>query len=235
MANPFTLLHKSRKGFYLVSPFLGFFFFLITVSVGMVMITENNQMIETSKSTVSQQISFVAYAIQADAFDVFLQNYLQANIDSYEVGNPDEGAIKTQIEDTIGTAMNLELKNTYEALYHNAFKMDCNTTSTAYSGIYIRMNSMGVDILGSGRIFSINPDNGKPETAILPYVSRYGLTCRITEPPAIASTIFLNRWYYINADCICCQCLGFSACDIPQQYYGERPVCPFCPATCTTP
>jgi len=212
---------SSRKGFYLVSPFLGFFFFLIAMSMTMVVVSENDQQISSAKASETHSLVFTTYAIQADAFDVFFQNYLQGVLDNYEVGNSQ--AIRTEIETQVKSAMSTDLDQTYTDVYENAFGIDCAASGTAYSLVILKFNSMGVDVLGTGRIF-----DSDQVTALWPYVSRYYLSCSVDEPPLDVSTDFRSRWYYLDANCICCQELGYPACNLQQPATKVRPSCPFC-------
>ncbi len=212
----------SKKGFYLVSPMLGFFLFLITVSMTMVVVTENNQRLETAKVSGTHNLVFTTYAIQADSFDVFFQNYLQVVLDNYQVGGPTSDAIRTEITNQVKSVMAIELNSTYIDIYKNAFHIDCDTNKAIHSLVILKFNSMGVDVLGTGRIFDTNQ-----VTALWPYVSKYYLSCAVDEPPLDVTTDFSSRWYYLDANCICCQELGYAACNLEAPAANMRE-CPYC-------
>lgn len=193
---------KSRKGFYLVSPFLGFFFFLITVGIAAFFISENDQQIDTAKAGEGQILAFISYTIQADVFDVYFQNYLQSVLDSYNVGESNV-ALRTYVENKTRGALAQDLDATYRTIYESAFDVDCETQDTAYSLISITFTGeRKLDILGLGSLKLFSPDG---KTAIWPLISKYSLTCSMDEPPASTSLEFRSRWYYFDAGCICCQ------------------------------
>jgi hypothetical protein len=199
---------KSKKGFYLVSPFLGTFFFLITVSIAALFMTENAQQVETAKAGGGNELIFISYTIQADAFDVYLQNYLQQILDTYVVGGSDP--IVTQITNVVTTELSTDLRNTYQAVYQNAFEIHCDVVDKAWSKVIVTFNGQrGAKVLNC-------PDPFCPpqKTAIWPYASRYALECEIEEPPIEAGISFKSRWYYLNGSNICEQapnaCIGHS-------------------------
>ena len=195
---------RSKKGFYLVSPFLGFFFFIIAVNVGLTIFTENNQRIETAKGAAEHDLVFITYSIQSDAFDVYFQNYLQGVLDDHIIA-PTSVAIRTQIIDSVRGALANDINATYSELYQKAFNISCNSVDRAHSTVILRFTGSGADVLGTGKQFGINPVSGRPETAIFPYASRYGLFCEFDEPPMTVTADFTSRWYYLDATNICTQ------------------------------
>jgi len=215
---------KNKKGFYLVSPFLGFFFFLITVSIASFFITENSQQIDTAKAGGGNELIFISYAIQADAFDVYIQNFLQELLNTHDVYNG--AAIRTEIRDKTQSTLSSELKDTYEELYLSAFGLDCNHIERAWSGVFVKFNGQGgVNILATNQPF--NSDGVTSETAIWPHASRYGLQCISDEPPMSITTDFSSRWYYLDAKCICCQTP--TACNPSMTTYpGDTTGCSYC-------
>ena len=82
----FKKARRSRAGFYLVSPLLGIFFFLITLALSGFYMSENSQQIDTARAGAEHELAFISAAIAADAFDVFFQNYLQRALDTHKVG-----------------------------------------------------------------------------------------------------------------------------------------------------
>lgn len=197
---------KSKKGFYLVSPFLGTFFFLITVSIAALFMTEDAQQLETAKAGGGNDLVFTSFTIQADAFDVYFQNYLQQVLNDYVVGS--DVAFHTKLVDEIKNSLSSELGNTYTNLYRNAFGIDCEVNGTAWSYISVSLNNqVGVDIVGCGEAFCPNQ-----KTAIWPYISRYSLRCSIDEPPVETWINFRSRWYYLDGSNICRQ--APNACDL---------------------
>jgi hypothetical protein len=197
---------RSRKGFYLVSPLLGIFFFLIAMGIAAFLVTENNQQIDTAKASDEHPIVFTSYALQSDVFDVYFQNYLQFLLDTYVVGSENSDALKTSIQDAVADAMATELRPTYTVIYEKEYNVTCTSEETGFSAIIMKINdpSVNLDILNSGRRFG-NAQNGRPETAIWPYPSRYYLACEADEPPLDIETQFKSRWYYLDVSCICCQ------------------------------
>ncbi len=214
---------RSRAGFYLVSPLLGFFFFIISVALVSFYVSENNQWIETARAGSEHELAFISAAISADAFDVFFQNYLQEVLDNHKVG--ERIPIRTQLRNEIRTAISRELEGTYKGIYEQVFNVDCETTEAAYSAIYIRFNGEGgVDVLGSGMMQPFTP---RMETAIWPYISHYGLKCKTKDPPIESGTQFSSRWYYLEADCICCQAPNACSLNPADPPPPTRP-CPHC-------
>jgi hypothetical protein len=212
---------RSRKGFYLVSPFLGFFFFMISVSIVAFFVTENNQQIDTAKAGIEHDLVFTSYTIQADAFDVYFQNYLQGVLDSYVVGGGST-PVYEQITQSATNVLSVELRDTYQQLYQSAFDIDCDTLERAYSSVILTFNGQrGTDILDPCE----DPFCPMQVTAMWPYASRYGLGCSQDEPPIDIQIDFKSRWYYLDAECICCQ--QPLACTLPgnQQDFGSCPKC----------
>jgi len=206
-------LLRSKKGFYIISPFLGFFFFLITVSTASIFLAENNQQIETARGGESQSVIFISHAIQADAVEVFLQNYLQHELDTYEV-SADSEALTTLLEKKVGLAVSGEMQATYLGIYANAFSTNCSTAEKAWSFFHLKFNGYGIEVFGTNKEFNVNPYTGIGQlTAVRPYLSQYGLRCLKIEPP-INATIDLRveRPILLDANCICCQTNGFGAC-----------------------
>jgi hypothetical protein len=194
---------NSKKGFYIVSPLLGTFFFLITVTFSSFYVTENNQMIDLSRAGAENALIFTSYTIQADAFDVYLQNYLQQVLDNYVVGASDP--VVTEVTNEVIATMALNLGYTYEELYRNAFNVDCRTMDKAWSSVIMTFNGQrGIDLLGCNNPFCTD-SYGKGKTAIWPYASRYALRCAVDEPPITVEIDFQSRWYYLDADNICDQ------------------------------
>jgi len=220
-------IFSSRKGFYLVSPFLGFFFFLVAMSVTLTIVTENNQRIDTAKAGATSNILFTSNAMQVDTFDVYFQNYLQAMLDRHELNN--SPAVKTYLWNESLNALESDLNRTYYEVYRKAFDISCTVDSTMYSGVFLSFNlDSRHDIIGSGRIFGQDPITKKLVTAAWPYISRYQLVCTLQEPP-ITSAIDLNgRWYYLNATCICCQKLAADACGGGDLDDFIDDACPYC-------
>lgn len=211
MAPRLKALSRSSKGFYLVSPFLGFFFFLIAVSMTMVVVSENNQQTSIARASETHRLVFDMYAIQADAFDVYFQNFLQKELDNYTVGDPNELAIRTELEEKTKSAMAGELGETYKRIYNQTFSITCNTSRAAWSLVILKFNTKGSQVLKD----TINTFTTYKKTAMWPYVSQYYLACGVSEPPIDVSTSFRSRWYYLDADCICCQgCIGAAACHL---------------------
>ncbi len=191
---------KSKRGFYLVSPLLGIFIFLITISAAYVVISENLHSMDVAQASPSSDIIFLSQALEADIFDVYFQNYLQKVLDSYQVGSAP--AILTDIKNRVKGTIATDLKKTYEEISRKVFEVNCNTTKAMYSHIYITFNaqSSGTDILHTGRQF--NPDK---TTAVWPFISHYGLRCESEEPPASFEISFKSRWYLLDASNICNQ------------------------------
>jgi hypothetical protein len=217
-------LLRSSKGFYLVSPFLGFFFFLIAVSMTMVVVSENNQQIALARSSQTHQVIFQMYALQADAFDVYFQNFLQKWLDSYQIAvNPQ--AIRTDLQGKVLNAMASNVTLTYKEIYQKAFNVSCEARSTAWSLVILKLNGPGSKVLKTADTFG--PDK---VTAAWPYISQYFLACHVVEPPLDVMTDFRSRWYYLDADCICCQgCLGAGACQLVQPPAPRKGrVCQYC-------
>jgi hypothetical protein len=194
------ILARSKRGFYMISPFLGFFFFLIAVTLTSFYVSENNQMIDTAKAGEENSLIFTSYTIQADAFDVYFQNYLQQVLDSYVVGGGSD-PIVTEVTNRVSASMSSELRNTYKDLYSNAFGIDCDTVEKAWSSVILTFNGQrGIDLLGCG-----NPFCSDQKTAMWPYASRYALNCEIDEPQIEVEVDFQSRWYYLDASNICAQ------------------------------
>ncbi len=218
---------KSKKGFYIVSPFLGFFFFLITVSIATFFITENSQQIDTAHAGDTHDLIFISYAIQADAFDVYLQNFLQILLNTHNVYN--DPAARTAVRDQITATLSTEMKQTYEELYLSAFDLDCKAIDRAWSGVFVKFNGQsGVQVLsGEGQFIS----NGFiSETAIWPHISRYGLTCETYDPPIKVTSDFSSRWYYLDATCICCQ--APQACGLSPTFQFSPAITGHCQSPC---
>lgn len=214
-------LSRSRKGFFIVSPFLGFFFFLISVSIAAFFITENLQQIDTAKAGEEHILVFTSYTIQADAFDVYFQNYLQGVLDTYVVGGGST-PIYQQIKESSITVLSQDLRDTYQELYESAFNIECETIKRAYSSVILTFNGQrGTDVLAP----CTDPFCPGYDTAMWPYASRYGLGCSEEEPPIEVQIDFTSRWYYLSAECICCQ--QPSACSLPgeKRAYGACPSC----------
>jgi hypothetical protein len=209
----------SKKGFYLVSPLLGFFFFLIAMSVTAFFVTENNQHLESATSTVEDDIVFTSYAIQADAFDVYFQNYLQDFLDTFDISNPGSGAIKTAMENAITNTISTDIRATYKEVYNKSFGITCATGEKAYSTVILRFpGALNSNLFGppppppgTDYLFYRNYPINRDETVIWPYTAHYTLKCSVPEPPVDAQIEFRSRWYHLDADCICCQ--NPSACD----------------------
>ncbi len=216
---PFARETGSRKGFYLVSPMLGFFFFLITVSIAALYITENEQQIRAARAGEEHELAFISGSIEADVFDVFFQNYLQHVLDTHAVGG--NLPIKTQLIQEMRGALSRELELTYGELYRKAFGINCDTSETAYSLVALRFNGEG----GTQILETMDPFSPQLKTAIWPYVSHYGLRCVMDEPPIESGVKFVSRWYYLDADCICCQ--APQACDWSEPPPTTRN-CSFC-------
>jgi len=215
----FKRAKRSRAGFYLVSPLLGTFFFLITVALAAFYMSENSQQIDTARAGAEHELAFISAAIAADAFDVFFQNYLQQALDTHKVGGP--LPIKTQLTNEVKGALSVALEDTYGQLYRKAFNINCDTSETAYSLVALRFNGEG----GTMILESMQPFTPRLETAIWPYISHYGLKCVMDEPPIESGIQFSSRWYYLEADCICCQ--APQACDLAGPPATTRP-CAYC-------
>lgn len=198
-------IFSDRRGFYIVSPFIGFFIFLITVSIASFMITEEAQQRETAHGSQAERIVFNAYALRADAESVYLQNYLQRELDTYDVG--DAGAVITEIEDSIKVALATKFQETYMEVYNLSFGVECVVGRALWSQVILTFNGQrGISLLTDTFGNTINtPFGPKQDTMIWPLMSRYGLTCTITEPPVTTDIYFRGRWFYLNASCICCQ------------------------------
>ncbi len=193
---------KSKKGFYLVSPFLGFFFFSITMLIAALYINENNHQITVARAGEEHKLAFISEAIHSDAREVFFQNYLQSALDTYVVGT--DKPIKTDFTRQVREIMSEDMKSTYHSLYKKAFNMSCEPTEVAWSLATIRFNGEG----GANLIGTTNLINAEGKTAIWPYISHYGLQCVADEPPLESGTIFTSRWYYLDASNICAQAPG---------------------------
>lgn len=204
----------GRKGFYLVSPFLGFFFFLITVGIAAFFITENQQSIETSKAGSTHALIFTSYAIQADAFDVYFQNYLQSILDNYTItsatGQPSDPALITELENRTNMALASNVKKTYTQVYSDGFGIDCTTGEKMWSLALVSFHKQrGTYVLdwpaGSGEMWMDGFFSPDQRTAAWPLISRYSLECTMKEPPMTSDIELSSRWYYLDAQCICCQ------------------------------
>jgi hypothetical protein len=212
MATRLPLL-RSSKGFYLVSPFLGFFFFMIAMSMTMVVVTENNQQIELAGSSQTPRIVFDMYAVQTDALDVYLQNSLQKALDSYAIGTT-PGPIRGDLKEQVTRVMEKNLTETYGLIYKRMFNVTCEAKDTAYSSLSVEFGGLTPDtnVLKSN---TGSPFTSEQTSAALAIVSHYYLACRISEPELDVSASFNGRWYLLDASCICCQgCLGASACGL---------------------
>ncbi len=223
-------------GFYLVSPFLGFFFFMITVGMAAFFITENQQAIETSKAGVTHALVFTSYAIQADAFDVYFQNYLQSILDNYTIftvsGTPNDQALILALENMTNRALASNLKKIYTKIYSEGFGINCTTGEKMWSMAVVSFNAQrGVKVLewppGSGEMWGnfFTPDM---RTAAWPLISRYSLRCTMIEPPLTSDIEFSSRWYYLDAQCVCCQVP--TACSLDASLAQPFEACP-----CTVP
>jgi len=218
---------KSKKGFYIVSPFLGFFFFLITVSIASFFITENSQQIDTAHAGDTHDLIFISYAIQADAFDVYLQNFLQSLLNTHNVYQ--DSAARTKVRDQIKATLSDEMKKTYEGVYLAAFGLDCTAVDRAWSGVFVKFNGQsGVNVLSVDKEFVSN--GFISETAIWPHISRYGLTCKTEDPPIKVISDFTSRWYYLDATCICCQ--APQACGLSDTYTFSPALTGDCQSPC---
>lgn len=190
------MLPKNKTGFVLITPLLGSFFLLISISLSAYFISENNAQIDIARAGDSNFLSFVASAVQADAFNVYMQNYLQQIIDNYMQQNI---PLAQYIPKSVEQAMEHDLTATYTELYQNAFGVDCIVSGAMYSHVMVVFNGQyGINILGTDKLFT--PDY---KTAIWPYPSRYRLICTTDEPPMMAKVIFETRWYYFDATAIC--------------------------------
>lgn len=207
---------KGRKGFYIVSPMLGFFFFLITVSIVAFFIAENNQQIETSHAATQNDLLFNAYAVQSDAFDVYFQNYLQELLDEFRVGGSG-GALKTQFKEATVRGLVDDIEAIYTKVYEESFGVSCETSSKAYSTVIIRLSGESpktADLINHAGLFS-----PWGTTAIWPYISRYELICTSKEPPLTIRAPFNSRWYYLDSTNICAQ--SPCACGHPTDTQGN--------------
>lgn len=206
---------SSKKGFFLVSPFMGIFFFLITVGITASFVSTNDQAIKTAKAGQESELVFVSYAIQADAFDVYLQNSLQSFLDNYNPGTG--GVFLTNLTYQVTSALSGSgsdpppITTTYKRIYENQnlSGITCNVTEASYSGVYPVFLSSSPKVLGCTHLPTpLITDTGV--MVINPMLSRYGMLCSAKEPPIEIGISLNSRWYYLDASNICL--LAPSAC-----------------------
>jgi hypothetical protein len=220
-------LSKAKKGFYLVSPFLGFMFFLITVAIASFFVSEDHQSIETAQAGVITKLSFAIQAMHADATDVFLQNYLQEALDAYDLDL--YGAPRTNLAPRIVSRLE-SMTAPYEKIYLK-WGITCETSHRLYSLLHVRLMDLSSKIItytdpSSGALeYCGNVLCPNKDTAIRPLIGQFSLNCKTEEPPAQSAIPIEGRWYYLDAKCICCQypfaCEPWST-DLPKTFEDCR-------------
>ncbi len=161
--------------------------------------TENEQQVETARAGMESPLVFISYTIQADAFDVFFQNFLQQVINNYDPeGSPYMTEVYTKMKDGLKDA----LGNTYVPIYREGFGIDCEVRDAIHSFLDIKSSANIKDILLTDNENGFTPiPNAR--TAVWPYVTHYYLKCETEEPPTELETMFKGRWYFLNADNVC--------------------------------
>ena len=189
---------RSKRGFYILTPFLGVIFFLIVISLAALVNNENEQSLKMARtSDINDDLIFSIESVQADVFDVHLHNRLQtilSTIDLEEIFQNSDltfpELIRNIARDTI-----TEIGKVYIPALRDHFKIDCEVTTAIHSATYI----LFTEYPGS-KIFNIDMT-----TEIKPIVSRYGLACKSHDPPGSVQLDFQSRAYYLDAENICHQ------------------------------
>jgi len=183
---------RDKRGFYVVSPFLGAIFFMMTVSAAAFILNENIQQQIVAEASFSNQLVFVAQAIGADVFEVLMQNKLQETLDEIKIGT---STLRDVIEDASRTSITEDIGDIYSPPYMEKFGIECTHTEAIHSATYVLFSKYG-----GSRIIDRDAT-----TAIKPLISRYGVECTSEEPEGWLRLDFASKAYHLDAKNICDQ------------------------------
>jgi len=200
------LMHDKR-GFYLVSPLAGTIFFLMTITAAAFILNEDAQYRRIAEVGYADRLTYVAQAIEADVFDVLIQNKMQGAMDGLSVYS------ETLLNATYRTTMDSLTKNIddgYGPAYVGNFSVECHHEEEISPGPYIFFKRFS----GGSRIID---DTGMAEIRAIP--SGHKVECRILETGRALNLTLLSRTYSLFADCICAQAPLACSDTFPAAYY----------------
>jgi len=203
---------RSKRGFYVMTPFLGVVFFMIVMSLAAFVGSENEQSLKTAKSSdINDDMIFAIGAAQADVLDVQIQNKLQWLLDRLELdvlsADPTLNFVGV-IEETAEKAIMAEenyltgeyeggISGVYVPALRDNFNLDCSLHEPTYAHM-----TMIFPVLYSGSRF-INDEN-MTEPRLM--IAAYAMDCTPSyDPQSRVQMEFQGRSYYLDASGICAQ------------------------------
>jgi len=185
----------NRRGFYIVTPFLGMAFFMIAFASSAFFLNEDVQQNRIADASASNQLIFVSQALGADAFNVLLQNKIQIELDNMVLGS---GSLFSQIEAQVISVIKKDVGTIYSPAYEGQYGITCEHTEAIHAATYILPTEYGPP--GDVKIIDVDGT-----TVLKPLVSRYGLVCKTYEPPGQVTISLASKEYFLDATNICRQ------------------------------
>ena len=124
----------DKKGFYVVSPFIGVIFILIVITMAAFIVNENMQQLELSKAGFGGEMIFLGQVLVADAFDVYIQNKIQTILNEgvYKISGPDNPDCEDCIDVRAKAAFDSRVGNLY-ALTFDMFDLECTPEHSIFT------------------------------------------------------------------------------------------------------
>ena len=193
---------RSKRGFYLITPFLGVSLFITVIGVAAYINNENAQLLEVvGPPKIIEDLIFSAKVVEADVFDVYLHNKLQTYIDYYE---PCPGCYLPGLRDIFDNTLDTGIGLLYMRILEEQYHVDCKKTvpPTTLPTYLTHINHRTYQCDGI-KFFDYLWLDDMWATEIKPDVSGYGVKCRHDELTTSVGIEFISRYYFLDGEYIC--------------------------------
>ncbi len=190
----------GKKGFYVSSPLVGTLIFLISALIVATITTENNARINVARGSEDySSLQFIAQAIIADSYNVFLQEKLEQITEDFLNSGTFDMPSTSSSDSGWGTKLREALITTYLDKLGKMLGLDIKAYDKAYSempGIKQCASPSAVGESLSGLTLEKSPD----ESGFLVRGFSYGqmVTCKSQDPEGEVVVDILGRYYRIN-------------------------------------
>ncbi|MBN2518060.1 MAG: hypothetical protein JXB14_04400 [Candidatus Altiarchaeota archaeon] len=188
-------LRDNRRGMYIMTPFMGVVMILIVFAVSYYIGSEANQQMELAgASTLNDELLFISQSIQADFFDLLMQNILESEAVKFlqskthvlyptadfssNIGND----FRLALEEPLAYIVNEDTSETYSKAYSSLPAITCNPKSSE-----------------AGSLSYINFDENEDGTLTISAVTTgQEIECISTEPPGRTQIALQGRGYQLS-------------------------------------